>query len=216
MIRLSAWPQLSTAAAFVTAVAVVLNPVTPVLPDITVPALFPPANGRPSPMAARPASPPAAIPAPPTVPSPAAPAVATVAAAALPDPAMRWQPAVPADLPAPIAARDLTEPAVEIAALPKELPTALLPSALPVIRIDDPPTAMTHAGDRPRSAGSQQPVAPVGANRPLPAAAVDSPGAPPTGGSPDGGVHAGARSGPAGPGPTDALTRGHRGPATGD
>ena len=202
MIRFLAWPQLSTAAAFVTAVAVVLNPVSPGLPDITVPALFPPGVQTPLP-AAQPKRPAVG----PTAPVVVAPTLRSPAvAAAMTDPATRWQPALPAyiaDPTMPAAPAVVLSPGIEISTPPEELP-ATPPTAPPPFHVEGLPA---HAGDR-RLPISRQGLGPLADPRPLPAAAVDSPETP----TPDSGVVTSrGRGGLARPDTKEPSRRGHRG-----
>lgn len=175
MIRFAWWPQLGVATAFVTAVAVVLNPITPVLPDITVPALFPPAAQSRVPAKAAPHRPAVEKPAPaaaPLVVAPilAAPSVAAVAPASQPYPGRAF---VPTEAPATAPAPAVETPAIEIPAVPIVLPEPV-PPVVPAIRVVAPTIGMQHTGDRPRTAATRQPFGtPVAGPRPLPAAAVD-------------------------------------------
>ncbi len=207
MIRLLGWQQLSTAAALVTAAAVVLNPVTPVLPDVTVPALFPPAVQSPL----RAAQPEMAAVAPPTAVAAAAPALtlpSPAVIAAMPEPAALVSPAYPAAPPVPAAPPTALLPDFEIPTAPEELPVPL-PMARPAIQVGGIPA---HAGDRPLPVARQR-LVPLAGAKPLPAAAVDAPGTP----DPDSGApSARGRGGVARPDTNDPSSRGHRGPAGGD
>ena len=202
MIRLFAWPQLSTAAALITAVTVILNPVMPVLPDVTVPAVFPPAGGSRPPVAARSEPPIDAVPPLPALPlaSPSITAPSVVFSPARPIPAV--VPTVIAAPPIP-AKPDVAVPDVAVPTVPPQSLTPV-PTAVPVFHVENP-LGLAHTGDRPLPVVRQR-LAPTVGPKPLPAAAVEPPGAPP----PDGGA---ARSqGRVGlPGP-DVAARGHRGP----
>ena len=109
MIRLNGWPQLSTAAAFVTAIAVVLNPITPVLPDVTVPALIPPATTDRLPARVLPEHHAAATTAAPVVPAAAGPAAFPMPNAPAPPPSLLIQPAAPVG-PRPLPAAAVGSP----------------------------------------------------------------------------------------------------------
>jgi hypothetical protein len=207
MIRLLAWPQLTTAAACVTAVVVVLNPVTPVLPDITVPAFSIPVGGSNSPVPAltRPAqsgSPAAVI---------AAPAAPGLASGALPAPAAAVSASraeiVRAATPALVASPVSPRPGIDLDLSPAQ-PLAPAATTLPVVHLESP-AVMLHTGDRPLPVSRQHVVLPVGP-KPLPAAAVGPPDTPP----PDpGALRSRVRVGSSTP---DADSRGHRGPAAPD
>lgn len=204
MIRLSAWPQLGTAAGFVTAVAVVLNPVTPVLPDVTVPALFPPARGSQTPVPARPGPPAVGTAAIPAIPIVAARTLPTPAAAISgPGPAVR---AVSAALPTAAASPPVSPgPDIELPVAPDEL-RAPVPKAVPLVRIQSPPAAL-YTGDRPRPVARQLILQPSGP-KPLPAAAVRPPETATPG---TGAVRFRGRVGS--PAADNADPGGHRGPA---
>jgi hypothetical protein len=208
MIGLNIWPQLSTAAAFVTAIAVVLNPITPVLPDVTVPALFPPATAHRLPAEHHAA---ATTPAP-AVPATAGPEVLPVPNTPSPPPSLPIQPTAPVSVPAALAQVAPSEPAqlIDIDMAPTEsAPT------LPVVQTQQPPIGMAHAGDRPRVQARRQPFAtPAGGPRPLPAAAGDSPDA--AGPGAGGVTRQHGRGGAERPDAGGPASRGHRGPADGN
>jgi hypothetical protein len=189
------------AAAFVTSVAVVLNPVTPALPDITVPALFPPAAQTRLPAATPPAQPALAMSVPvPVAPVLAVPAVVVAPAVSLADPGVTAGPTAPAPSPARF------DPPIEIDTALLESPAAF-PAIPPVAHVDGTPIGMAHTGGRPRLAASRQPLR-AGGPRPLPAAAEDaSDPADPAGDA----VTPRGRAGVARPSPGEAAPRGHRG-----
>lgn len=207
MIGLLAWPQLSIAAGFVAAVAVVLNPVMPILPDITVPALFPPVSGSRSSVPAQSQPPAAAIAVVPAAgPSLAVPAVPAASAVS------RAGPEVPpayATAPTGVAPAPILSPSdIEMPTAPEELRTAV-PMAGPVVHVQSPPLGiMAHAGDRLLPAFGERLGAKLNGPKPLPAAVVDSPETPP----PDGGaVRSRGRVGSPRPDTTNPAPRGHRG-----
>jgi hypothetical protein len=208
MIGLNGWPQLGTAAAFVTAIAVVLNPITPVLPDVTVPALFPPATAHRLPAEHHAA----AMPAAPVGPAAVGPAVFPVPNTPSLPPAIGFQPAAPVGAPASRAQVAPSEPAqlidIDMA------PTQSAPT-LPVVHTQQPPIGMAHAGDRPRVQARRQPFAtPAGGPRPRPAAAVGSPDA--AGPGAGGVTRQHGRGGAERPDAGGPASRGHRGPADGN
>lgn len=199
------WPQLTAAAAFVTAVAVVLNPITPALPDITVPALFPPDTGHRLAPKAVPPQPAASMP---VAAAPSPPAIA----ATRPAPPVAWQPAAPVAAPPPSASVVVPiprEPVLEMPSMPTQLP--VISPGIPISQVAD---GMAHAGDRPGTTVSRRPfAAPVVGQRPLAAAAVDSAGPPANAGT-DGGGAARPQHGRGGSPRSDPgePARGHRGP----
>ena len=207
MVHLFAWPQLGTAAALVTAVAVVLNPVMPVLPDITVPALFPPASGQRSlaPAAAQP--PAAAVSAVPMMPPLATPAVPVVSAASRPGPGI---PPSSGAGPTVVAASSVRpEPSIEIPLAPAELSAAGATAGL-VPRVAGAAMGMApHSGDRPLPETPRPFGATLNGPRPLPAAAVDAPGTPTPA---DGTARSPGRVASVRPDATDPAPRGHRSP----
>lgn len=182
MTRFPSGPQLITAAAFVTAVAVVLNPVLPSLPDVTVPALprvltesqlsspgVPVPGGLvPDGVAATPRDP--------------AVAVAAASPAGQPLPAFAgYTPSAVAIVATPIAVPASAGPAVDVTGLTDPASPGI-PSVRPVSQVDAPAFWLFDGGGRtPRS--PQRRSSPVAVSLPRPAAATGSPG--PATGDPD-------------------------------
>lgn len=208
MIRFVAWPQLGTAAAFVTAVAVVLNPITPVLPDVTVPAM-PSGTG----IRSRAAEPhrPSAAPVPELrLPAPAAVPVSVASPAA---PGVFWQPALPTYAPAPALPTTPAvpqTPVVQTVSVPKEL-TIDVPAEPPAFQADNVPIGMAHTGDRPRVAAPGPFASPFVGNTPRPAAAVGAPDSAGPAAVDGDAVNPRGRGGAGRPDAVEQAPRGHRG-----
>lgn len=178
MIRLPAGPHLVTAAVFVTAVAVVLNPVIPTLPDITVPALAIPAESAPSvpaPQAnlAAPIAVPAARPA--LVAPVAAASFGAIAAAPQQGVVAQSAPLVSAVPPAvsPIASAPMPDAVIEIGEPSAALPT--IPAVRAAAQQEGPWLMPAYAGDRQRVVPTRQRWVQIASPAPLPAAAADAP-----------------------------------------
>jgi hypothetical protein len=156
LIRLG-WPQLGAGAVFGIAVAVVLNPVTPALPDVTVPALAPSGYGLrvsgSEPLRQPGGAMPIAVPV-------VSDLASTATDVALPVPSSGWQPARPADGsvqenpvvpatgpgPAPTGPSPVIEVSTESREFLSTVPTSVPPDALPSRPGVREPGLSPHAG----------------------------------------------------------------------